>query len=88
MDTIDPVRSFGPAAVVDASAEVAANPDWMLTVEFLQAWEAKHGRIPAGAWLLFLADWSKRLADPAAYANLRDDGPHTPGGRPGKRSSG
>lgn len=79
VDTIDPARFFGPAAVVDASAEVASNPDWVLTVPFLQAWEAKHGRIPAGAWLLFRTDWSKRLSDPAAYANLRDDGPHTPG---------
>lgn len=79
VDTIDPARFFGPAAVVDASAEVAADPDWVLTVEFLQAWEAKHGRIPAGAWLLFRTDWSKRLADPAAYANFREDGPHTPG---------
>lgn len=79
VDTIDPARFFGPTAVVDASAEVAADPDWVLTVPFLQRWEERHGRIPAGAWLLFRTDWSKRLADPQAFANLREDGPHTPG---------
>ncbi len=79
VDTIDPALFIGPAAVVDASAEVAANPDWLLTVSFLAAWEAKHGRIPNGAWLLFRTDWSKRLADPASFVNMREDGAHTPG---------
>ena len=79
VDTIDVHRFIAPAVVVDASAEVAANDDWLLTVEFLLAWEARHGRIPAGAWVLFRTDWSRRIADPAAYVNLRDDGAHTPG---------
>ena len=79
VDTIDPARFFGPAAVVDASAMVADNPDWLLTPEYLQQWEARHGRIPRGGWLLFRTDWSRRLADPAAFANVREDGAHTPG---------
>lgn len=79
VETLDPQRFIAPAAVVDASAEVAADPDWVLTVEFLQAWEARHGRIPAGAWLLLRTDWSQRIGDPAAFVNLRDDGAHTPG---------
>lgn len=79
VDTID-VRSFvAPACVVDASAEVARDEDWVLSVDFLEAWEARHGRIPAGAWLAFRTDWSKRLSDPASFLNLRDDGAHTPG---------
>lgn len=78
VDTIDVKNFVAPAVVVDASAEVAANEDWLLTVEFLEAWEAKHGRIPAGAWVLLRSDWSKRT-DPAAFLNLRDDGAHTPG---------
>ena len=79
VDTIDPSRFIGPACVVDASAEVTANPDWLLTVEFLQDWEKSHGRIPAGAWLLLRTDWSKRISDPAAFVNMREDGAHTPG---------
>ena len=79
VDTIAPQNFLGAAVVVDASAEVAANPDWLLTVEFLQAWEKEHGRIPAGAWVLFRTDWSKRMSDPASFVNMREDGPHTPG---------
>jgi len=79
VDTIDARQFIGPACVVDASREVAADPDWLLTVDFLEAWEAQHGRIPAGAWLLLRTDWSQRLADPAAFVNMREDGAHTPG---------
>ncbi|HUC19738.1 MAG TPA: cyclase family protein [Acetobacteraceae bacterium] len=82
VDTIDPRQFIGPAAVVDASREVAADPDFVLTVEFLQAWEERHGRIPPRAWLLFRTDWSRRAADPIAFLNLREDGAHTPGPAP------
>ena len=79
VDTIDARRFIGPAVVVDASAEVALNDDWVLTVDFLKAWEGRHGRIPAGAWLLFRTDWSKRISNPASFVNMREDGAHTPG---------
>ncbi|WGQ35634.1 cyclase family protein [Alcaligenes faecalis] len=79
VDTI-PVDNFlRPAVVVDASAEVAQNEDFILTSEFLQNWEAQHGRIPEGAWVLFRTDWSKRVNDAAAFLNMREDGAHTPG---------
>ncbi|RMX11468.1 cyclase family protein [Vandammella animalimorsus] len=80
--TVDsiPVENFiAPAVVVDASAEVAANPDWLLTVEFLEAWEQRHGRIPQGAWVLFRTDWSRKAGDADAFLNMREDGAHTPG---------
>jgi kynurenine formamidase len=79
VDTIAPGRFIAPAVVVDASAEVAKNADWLLTVDFLQAWEGRHGRIPRGAWVLLRTDWSHRLKDPAAFVNMREDGAHTPG---------
>lgn len=79
VDTIDPRNFIAPAVVVDATREVAANEDWLLTVEFLQEWEARHGRIPKGAWVLLRSGWSQRLAEPATYVNMRDDGAHTPG---------
>jgi kynurenine formamidase len=70
---------MAPVVVVNASAEVAANADWLLTVEFLQQWEAKNGKIPAGAWLALRTDWSKRINDPASFVNMKEDGAHTPG---------
>jgi len=79
VETIDPRQFIGPACVIDASADVAANADFNLTPAHIEAWEARHGRIPAGAWVLFRTDWSKRIADPAAYVNMKEDGAHTPG---------
>lgn len=78
VDTVDPSVFLAPAAVVNCSAEAASNPDWLLTIEHLQAWEVKHGRIPERAWLLFRTDWSKRKM-PEDFVNMREDGPHTPG---------
>ena len=43
----------------------------------VEAWEKSHGRIPERSWVLLRTDWSKRgWRD---YANLKDDGAHTPG---------
>ena len=67
-----------PACVVDCSGQVAQNPDYLLTVDDLLAFEAQHGRIPAGAWLLMRTDWSQR-SDPEAYQNFDETGQHTPG---------
>jgi kynurenine formamidase len=72
-------RLIGPAVVIDKTAEVAADPDYCLSMEDIQAWEAEHGAIPKNAWVLFRTGWSKYADDPAAYANADDNGPHTPG---------
>jgi kynurenine formamidase len=77
-DTIPPARFVGPACVIDVSREAAADPDFLLTPERILAWEEQHGRIPAGAWVLLRTDWSKRT-DPAAFLNVGEGGPHSPG---------
>lgn len=78
VDTIPVERLIGPACVIDCSRESAADPDYLLTREFVLAWEAKHGRIPPRAWVLMRTDWSKRT-DPVAYQNFDETGQHTPG---------
>lgn len=77
-DTI-PVEEFiGPACVIDATKEVESDPDFLVTPAFIEAWEAKHGRIPERAWVLFRTDWSKRLGSDG-FLNGSETGPHTPG---------
>jgi kynurenine formamidase len=76
-DTLVVQNLVAPAVVVDCSADAADNGDYILTVSVLEAWEAAHGRIPAGCWVLFRTDWSKRSG--AEYANMQADGAHTPG---------
>jgi kynurenine formamidase len=78
VDTI-PVQNFvAPACVIDCSPQVKDDPDYLLTLEDITEWEAAHGRIPAGAWVLMRTDWSKRT-DPAEYQNFDETGQHTPG---------
>lgn len=78
-DTIPVDDLIGPAAVIDCSKEATADADFLLTVDFVEAWEAEHGPIPPRAWVLMRTDWSKRIDDPVAYQNLDQTGQHTPG---------
>ncbi len=78
-DSIPPWRFVGPACVIDVSREVDSDPDFLLTPGRIADWEAENGRIPPASWVLLRTGWSSRLHDPAAFLNVADDGPHTPG---------
>ena len=69
---------MGPACVLDVEAEVEADPDFLLMPTHLEAWEAEHGRVPAGAWVLLRTGWSRRQGK-EAFLNVGPDGPHSPG---------
>ncbi|WP_137679834.1 cyclase family protein [Aurantiacibacter suaedae] len=77
LDKVPPQKLVAQACVLDFSAECAADADFLLTRAHIEAWEAEHGAIPAGSWVLFRSDWSKLPVD--AYTNRREDGAHTPG---------
>jgi kynurenine formamidase len=79
VDTIPVANFIGPVCVIDVVAEAAADADFLLQVGHITAWEAKHGRIPAGAWVLMRTDWSKKAQDAVAYLNFDETGQHTPG---------
>ena len=77
-DTIPAQRLIAPAVVLDCSAEARADERFTLEVEHIEAFEARHGRIADGSWVLMRTDWSKRT-DPKLFLNAREDGPHSPG---------
>lgn len=77
-DTLAVQRLVAPACVIDCSAEVAADEQFLLEPAHIEAWETQHGRIPDGAWVLMRTGWSKR-ENAAAFLNMREDGPHVPG---------
>jgi kynurenine formamidase len=68
-------RLVGPAVVLDRSAEAAADPDHLLTVADVRAFEAEHGQLPEGGWLLLRTGWDARAHDEEAFLN----GGRTPG---------
>ncbi|MQA03304.1 MAG: cyclase family protein [Streptosporangiales bacterium] len=72
-------KLVAPAAVLDFSAEVAANPDFLLEIDHVRAWEQAHGPLPAGGWLLFRTGWDARSRSQEEFLNADESGPHTPG---------
>lgn len=80
VDEIDPSAFVGPVVVIDCSQGAAQDDDFELTPEIIEAWEAEHGTIPAGSWVLMRTDWSKRSGKD--YLNMTEDGPHSPGPTP------
>src|SRR5215472_7188563 len=76
---VPPRQLIGPAVVIDKSAEVANNPDFLLEVSHIEAWQREHGPLPQGGWLLFRSGWDSRAHDQQAFLNADEKGPHTPG---------
>ena len=72
-------RLVGPAVVIDFTEEAAADPDFLVTVDHLKAWETEHGEFPANSWLLFRTGWSAHSQNPEKFINVDATGSHTPG---------
>jgi kynurenine formamidase len=70
---VPPSRLVGPAVVIDVADRAAKDPDYLLEVDDVRAWEADHGPLPADGWLLLRTGWDARAHDQAEF------GPHTPG---------
>lgn len=69
-----------PLVVLDISARATEDADATPRLADIAAWEARHGRIPAGSFVALRTDWSKLWPDPAAMANKDADGrSHCPG---------
>jgi kynurenine formamidase len=73
VDRISVRRLLAPAIVVDVTKEVAADPDYALTLVDLQRWEKRHGPVPRGSVVLLRTGWSSRYADAKRY--LGEDTP-------------
>jgi kynurenine formamidase len=73
--SVPPARLIAPAAVIDKSAEAAEDPNYLLTLDDIRAWEAEHGPLPEGGWLFLRTGWDARASDQDAFLN----GGQTPG---------
>lgn len=82
-NTVDaiPTEDFvGPVVVIDCVQGAENDDDFELTPKIITAHETSHGEIPKNAWVFMRTDWSKRKG--AAYLNMKEDGPHSPGPTP------
>ena len=73
--SVPPSRLVGPAVVIDHSAQAADDPDHLLTVSDIKAFEAEHGPLPENGWLLYRTGWDAHAHDQDEFLN----GGRTPG---------
>lgn len=83
-DLIPVQRLVAPIAVIDISAKTATDPDSMVSVDDITAWEAANGPLPDGVFVAMYSGWGAQLAvSPEAYVNLDAEGvQHYPGFSP------
>ncbi|MBD2363425.1 cyclase family protein [Anabaena minutissima FACHB-250] len=68
------------AVVIDICAVAAINPDYVLTVADVLAWEGEHGEIPVGNMVLLHTGWQAKWFDKNAFLNQDTQGiMHFPG---------
>jgi len=80
VDQLTAADLFGPVAVIDVTAQAAADPDYAVTREDLLVWEERNGRLPEGVIVLMRSGWSEKYDDADAYRNQDGDGRmHFPG---------
>jgi kynurenine formamidase len=71
-------RLVAPAVVLDFSGQSAEDPDFLLEISHVRDWEAEHGPLPEGGWLLYRTGWDQRTTQ-EEMLNADASGPHTPG---------
>jgi kynurenine formamidase len=65
LDELPATYAVRPLAVISIVAQVEKDPGYHLQVADIEAFEKKHGRIPAGSVVFVRSDWSKDWPDPA-----------------------
>jgi kynurenine formamidase len=77
---LEPRELVTPAVVVDISERAAQDPDTVVTVDDLRAFERRHGRIPRDAAVLMYSGWGAKVGDADAYRGADATGTlHFPG---------
>ncbi len=72
---VAPARLVAPAVVLDFAGHVSQDPDFLLEIEHVRAWQDEHGPLPEGGWLLYRTGWDARSNDQASFLNTG----HSPG---------
>ncbi|MFF0311113.1 cyclase family protein [Streptosporangium sp. NPDC004379] len=76
---VPPERLVAPAVVLDVAGEAAGNPDFLLEIGHIEAWQKENGPLPDGGWLLYRTGWDARSHDQESFLNADETGPHSPG---------
>jgi kynurenine formamidase len=73
-------RRVVPAVVIDIREQAGRDADYQLTKQDVLDWEAEHGQIAAGSFVILFTGWQDRWTDPEAFINQDAHGDlHFPG---------
>jgi kynurenine formamidase len=79
-DRIPPDRLVAPLAIISIEARAMNDPDALVSVDDLLAWEKRHGRLPRGAFVAMHSGWEARIGDVKRFLNQDAKGVmHAPG---------
>jgi kynurenine formamidase len=73
-DEIDIEQLTGSAVVIDITNKVKSNKDYLISIQDVEAWETKYGKIPDGSIVLFKTGFGKYYSDAAAYLGTTEKG--------------
>ena len=80
IDALPVQSSVAPAVLFDAARESSDNPDFLLSLEDVVAWESHHGPVPTGSIVLLNTGWQMKWGTPEEFLNLDRAGVgHFPG---------
>jgi kynurenine formamidase len=68
LDELPATYAIRPLVVMSIVEQLKSNPNYALQVADIEAWEARHGRIPEGSVVFVRSDWSKAWPDPKLAA--------------------
>lgn len=63
IDELPATYCVRPLVVIDIHEKCSDNPGYHCSVDDIEAWEKKHGKIPKGAVVMVRSDWCKRWPD-------------------------
>lgn len=69
IDELPATYAVRPLVVISIVEQVAKEQGYHLQVADIEAWEAKHGRVPQGSVVMVRSDWSKAWPDPKLATN-------------------
>ncbi|HXF74857.1 MAG TPA: cyclase family protein [Methylomirabilota bacterium] len=67
-------RTVGPGVVIDIRRRAEKNPDYLLQVDDLRAWEKLRGRIAPGSIVLIYSGWGRFWGDRKKYFGTDEPG--------------
>jgi kynurenine formamidase len=74
VDQIPLSRLIGDAVVIDVTDKALDDPDYLISTADIATWEARHGRLPAGAIVLFHTGYSRFWPDALKYLGTAERG--------------